>query len=227
MQKITARVLVYVVVSGLCLASGIAADTSGEPEISGQLLRGLRQIEVDPTAELHEFHVYRGDYVQMVVKGGGHAQLVIDALSVDQTIPVGGEKPYLKFQEIGTYSLTLDSMPGTIIVHEFVRYNYSEVSAQEAAELIASIQPFVLDVRTQREYDQVHLQDAHLLPVGDLQRKVSELDEHKDHPIFVYCRSGNRSTVAAKILLDNGFKRIYNLRFGMKEWQREKLPVVK
>lgn len=44
--------------------------------------------------------------------------------------------------------------------------------------------------------------------------------------ILVYCATGNRSTVAAKILIDNGFKRIFNLRQGISGWERDKHPVV-
>jgi rhodanese-related sulfurtransferase len=44
--------------------------------------------------------------------------------------------------------------------------------------------------------------------------------------VLIYCATGNRSTVAAKILIDNGFKRIFNLRRGISGWEQEKLPVV-
>lgn len=47
-----------------------------------------------------------------------------------------------------------------------------------------------------------------------LDRNLSVLSEYKDTPVLLYCATGNRSTVAAKILIDNGFKRIFNLKKG-------------
>ena len=62
------------------------------------------------------------------------------------------------------------------------------------------------------------------LMLGADSRKV--LDEVKARPLLVYCRSGNRSTVAAKLLIDAGFNDVINLRHGIVEWEREGLPIV-
>jgi rhodanese-related sulfurtransferase len=59
-----------------------------------------------------------------------------------------------------------------------------------------------------------------------LTAKTKEIAGHKDKDLLIYCATGNRSTVAAKILIDNGFKRIFNLRQGISGWEREKFPVV-
>jgi len=45
--------------------------------------------------------------------------------------------------------------------------------------------------------------------------------------ILIYCATGNRSTVASKILNDSGFKQIYNLRYGIYSWSKEKFPVIR
>jgi rhodanese-related sulfurtransferase len=42
--------------------------------------------------------------------------------------------------------------------------------------------------------------------------------------ILIYCATGNRSTVASRILADLGFKRIYNLRYGVYDWARKGHP---
>lgn len=81
--------------------------------------------------------------------------------------------------------------------------------------------PIILDVRTPWEYEQGHLPEARLIPVQSLQNRVDELEEHKNRDILVYCRSGNRSTVASKLLIDEGFNRIYNLRYGILEWEQK------
>jgi len=81
-------------------------------------------------------------------------------------------------------------------------------------------------VRTPGEYSRGHLKDSVLIPVQQLQARWQEIAGYKNKDVLIYCATGNRSTVAAKILIDNGFKRIFNLRQGISGWEREKLPVI-
>jgi rhodanese-related sulfurtransferase len=53
-----------------------------------------------------------------------------------------------------------------------------------------------------------------------LESRWREIEAHKDRDVLVYCRSGNRSTVASEILVRHGFKRLYNLRRGIKGWRK-------
>ena len=85
----------------------------------------------------------------------------------------------------------------------------------------------MLDVRTPREFAEGHLEGAMLIPVQVLQARLGELAGHKDEPVFVYCKTGNRSTVAAKLLVDAGHTEVVNLRRGIREWQSAGLPVVR
>lgn len=103
---------------------------------------------------------------------------------------------------------------------------YWELSSDEADDLIKNINPFILDVRTKGEYLKGHLEDAYLLPVQILEREIGLIEQYKDQDILIYCRSGNRSTVASKILLNAGFTNVYNLRYGLNEWTAEGYPVV-
>ena len=66
-----------------------------------------------------------------------------------------------------------------------------------------------------------------MIPVRNLQTRLRELAPYKNQDILIYCATGNRSTVASKILIDNGFKRIYNMRYGISLWGRENYPVVR
>ena len=61
----------------------------------------------------------------------------------------------------------------------------------------------------------------------EFQKRIGELAAHKDDPILVYCRTGNRSTVAAKLMIDAGFTQVVNLRRGIVDWSRQGLPIVK
>ena len=82
---------------------------------------------------------------------------------------------------------------------------------------------FLLDVRTPEEYSEGHIEGATLIPVAELEGRLGELPE--DKPIIVYCRSGNRSRTAANILIENGFKEVYDMG-GIVDWQAEGYPVV-
>jgi rhodanese-related sulfurtransferase len=76
----------------------------------------------------------------------------------------------------------------------------------------------LLDVRTQDEYNSSHLSDSTLIPVQELASRIDEISDWKEKPVFVYCRSGNRSLSASKILKDAGFISIYNLNGGITSW---------
>lgn len=77
----------------------------------------------------------------------------------------------------------------------------------------------LLDVRTPEEYNGPlgHIDGSLLIPLSELESRISELDKYKDKEIIVYCRSGNRSHTATGILLDKGFKAV-NMLGGMKAW---------
>ncbi len=109
---------------------------------------------------------------------------------------------------------------------DFEGLGYWELSSDEGADLIKNIDPFILDVRTKGEYLEGHLEDAYLLPVQILEREIGLIEKYKDQDILIYCRSGNRSTAASKILLDAGFTNVYNLRYGINEWTAKGYPVV-
>ncbi len=84
----------------------------------------------------------------------------------------------------------------------------------------------LLDVRTPYEYEKDgHIPNSNLLPIQVLPNYVDKLLKYKEYPVFVYCRSGNRSLVAAKYLEKLGFKKIFNLKGGIIEWKKYGLPV--
>ncbi|MBC8367657.1 rhodanese-like domain-containing protein [bacterium] len=202
-------------------------ESPKEPEVSGQVVDGLRQIILPMGSEAPSLIVYRGDYVSFQTEGSTRRSFQVEALNIDEALPLKGEKPYIKFKEAGEFEYLLAGQRGRIVVKELEGNNYTELRSAQAKELIETVQPYILDVRTAREFAQGHIEGANLLPISEFQHRVNELAPHKEEPIFIYCRSGNRSTVAAKILLDQGFERVYNLRYGIIEWAGEGLPVQK
>ena len=78
--------------------------------------------------------------------------------------------------------------------------------------------PQLLDVRTPEEYSVEHINNAvnNNILVADLASKTQTLDKTK--PVFVYCKSGSRSSKAAEKLVNLGFKTVYNLDGGIMKW---------
>jgi sulfur-carrier protein adenylyltransferase/sulfurtransferase len=74
---------------------------------------------------------------------------------------------------------------------------------------------FVLDVREPHEYQICNLK-GYLIPVGDLPKRVNELDSSRE--IIAHCRSGVRSAKAVNFLRRSGFKKVYNLTGGILAW---------
>src|ERR1700741_3549954 len=82
---------------------------------------------------------------------------------------------------------------------------------------------FILDVREPHEY-QIRNLKGHLLPLGELTRRVHELDSSRE--IVAHCRSGKRSAEAVDFLRKAGFRKILNLKGGILAWSDEVDPSV-
>ncbi|WP_026583160.1 sulfurtransferase TusA family protein [Bacillus sp. J33] len=74
----------------------------------------------------------------------------------------------------------------------------------------------VLDVREAAEYAFNHIPNAVSIPLGELEERLSELN--KDDQIYVVCRTGSRSDLAAQKLTENGFSNVINVVPGMSAW---------
>jgi len=101
---------------------------------------------------------------------------------------------------------------------------YADITVQQAKEMIDRGEVFILDVRTQEEYDAGHIKGSTLIPVQELDKRLNEIP--KDRKILVYCRTGHRSTQASEILVNNGFKEVYNMKGGIEEWIKAGYGVV-
>ncbi|WP_429369811.1 sulfurtransferase TusA family protein [Paenibacillus sp. DS2015] len=74
----------------------------------------------------------------------------------------------------------------------------------------------VLDVRESAEYAFNHIPNAKSLPLGELEGRLSELNP--DTEVYVICRTGSRSDLAAQKLTSAGFKHVINVIPGMSQW---------
>ena len=99
---------------------------------------------------------------------------------------------------------------------------YQQISAEEAKQMIDEMDDeLILDVREQDEYDEKHISDAVLFPVGMIDVETAEgVIPEKDTTVLVYCRSGNRSKTASQKLAELGYTQVYEFG-GIKDWPYE------
>jgi adenylyltransferase/sulfurtransferase len=83
---------------------------------------------------------------------------------------------------------------------------------------------YVLDVREPHEYQICKLPGSHLIPLGELPRRVHELDSSVE--IVAHCRSGKRSAEAVDFLRKAGFRKVWNLKGGILAWSDKVDPSV-
>jgi len=97
----------------------------------------------------------------------------------------------------------------------------------EQAQKMKQQGALLLDVRQPGEYAEVHVQNATLIPLGDLGSRMGELAAYKDKPVVVMCRSGRRSAKAVEELKEAGFTQVSNIKGGITAWENEGLGVVR
>jgi rhodanese-related sulfurtransferase len=96
-----------------------------------------------------------------------------------------------------------------------------EVSPSQAQQLLASGAQLV-DVRTDTEYAAGHIPGALLVPLADVQSEAAGLD--RERPLVVYCRSGERSGMAADAFAASGWD-AHSIEGGLLQWADEGLPL--
>jgi len=222
-QKIISALALLILLSS---CSDKAGEATAQPvKVDGKIVNGLREISVPQTGTF-AVTVYRGDYIVLLLQGTKTYSVKIPGLKITKAYPAPkGEKKYIKMKKAGTYAIEAGTRKGTITVTEYSQPHYRAVSASEAQKIINNIAPLVLDVRTPMEHQMVRIDGSKLVPIQVLQKEIETLAKYRNREILLYCATGNRSTVAAKILIDNGFKKIYNMRYGIAEWQSSGLPV--
>lgn len=126
--------------------------------------------------------------------------------------------------------LSIVVFSGVMLVWSFIGNKIrgiTEIDTAAALQLINHKNALVLDVREQNEFDSGHILKAKLIPVGKLRGRLNELENHRDKPIVVACRSGQRSAAACALLVKEGFSQVHNLGGGVTAWQKAKLPLEK
>ncbi len=93
------------------------------------------------------------------------------------------------------------------------------VNVQEFKELIKNEEGTIVDVRTPGEFNQGNIKNAKNINVsGNFAEEIQKLDKNK--PVYLYCRSGGRSSRAMQMMTQMGFKEVYNLMGGYMAWSK-------
>lgn len=92
------------------------------------------------------------------------------------------------------------------------------LSGDEAAKIMATEKNFlIVDVRTQEEYDKRHIPNAILVPIEEIRADRLDALPDKNRKLLLYCWTGRRAEDAAKILVDKGYKNVYEFG-GLVDW---------
>ncbi|MGM0653570.1 MAG: rhodanese-like domain-containing protein [Bacillota bacterium] len=100
----------------------------------------------------------------------------------------------------------------------FEEAEYKSLSPEEAKEMMENEDVIVVDVRTEEEFRQGHIEGAILIPDYDLDTLASEKLPDREATILLYCRSGNRSKLSAHLLNGMGYQNVYDFG-GILDWR--------
>jgi len=102
----------------------------------------------------------------------------------------------------------------------------SDLSVTEFSAKIAEVGVITLDVRTPGEFAEGYIKGARLINFqsGNFENEIAALDKNATYA--VYCRSGNRSGQAVKVMQVAGFTNVFNMNGGVIDWANAGLPLV-
>ena len=92
-----------------------------------------------------------------------------------------------------------------------------KIDAEEARRMMDEEEVIIVDVRTEEEYEEAHIEGALLLTLDQIDSKAESVIPDKEKTYLIYCRSGNRSAQAAEKLVEMGYANIYDFG-GIIDW---------
>ena len=102
------------------------------------------------------------------------------------------------------------------------------LSPTEAYDVLNAGNAILIDVREQEEYDEWHIEGAHLVPLSILPSAIEAINFPQDKKIIFHCLKGGRSAQAIDFLSENILRGldVYNLDDGILAWHQDGLPII-
>ena len=106
---------------------------------------------------------------------------------------------------------------------------FKNISVEKLADLLNEVDVELIDVRTEVEFREVHVENALNVPLDRLnETTVRELFASAgEKPVYMICNSGRRSEKACQVAQKHGFENVINVEGGTKAWVEAGLPVIR
>ena len=170
------------------------------------------------------FEVPSGKILGAQAVGGPGTDKRIDVIST--VIKFRGSVYDLEELEL-TYAPPYNSAKDPVNMAGFVASNYlrGDIALTHWHDIDESSKDngIILDVRTEREYEVRKIEGSLNIPIQELRNRLEEIP--KENPIFVYCEVGYRSYIASRVLMQHGYKNVYELTGGYKLYEIAKTPL--
>jgi rhodanese-related sulfurtransferase len=140
---------------------------------------------------------------------------------MEQLIEFAGNHLFL----VGAFVVVLALVIKAEYEHQSGRANQLDPTA--AIRLMNNDEAVVLDVREAADFNNGHIKNAKNIPFTSLKGQLDNLLKDREKPVLAYCRSGNVSGKACRILKGSGFSNVHNLAGGILSWQDANLPLTK
>lgn len=135
------------------------------------------------------------------------------------------EPNLLHFAQANLLYVVLALVSGGLLVWQTFSGGSKGISPLEATLLMNREDAVIIDVREASEWSAGHIANARHIPLGQLDKRLSELEKFKGKTVIVHCQSGNRSASACRRLGKSGFEKVHNLAGGIAAWTDAGLPV--
>ena len=140
---------------------------------------------------------------------------------MEQLIEFAGNHLFL----VGAFIVVLTLVIKAEYEHQSGKANQLDPTA--AIRLMNNDDTVILDVREATDFNNGHIKNAKNIPLTSLKSQLDSLVKDKNRPVLAYCRSGNVSGKACRILKNSGFSNVHNLAGGILNWQEANLPLTK
>jgi rhodanese-related sulfurtransferase len=121
--------------------------------------------------------------------------------------------------------IMLAAISGGMLLLQALRGGGNNISVADATLKLNREDALIIDVRETHEWDRGHIPSARHIALGQLGKRMQEIEKFKSRPVIVVCASGNRSSSACGTLKRAGFEQVFNLAGGIGAWSEANLPV--